>query len=170
MRYHTSMPRHSEWIHRIPDVLAELHAIPSPTIDRRTIESLFHVSPRQALRILSTLGCYAAGKSLLIERHDLAAKLEALLSTDSVRIEQSRHERVSRHLERYRKEQRARRIRIPVAPQTASAHIASLPPGVTLYPGTLHIQFTSAQDLLSKLFTLGQAIANDYPSFEQAIG
>lgn len=170
MRYHTSMPRHSEWIHRIPAALAELHAIPSPTIDRRTIESLFHVSPRQALRILATLGCYAAGKSLLIERRDLTAKLEALLSSDTVHIEQRRHERVSQHLERYRKEQKARRIRIPVAPQTASAHIASLPPGVTLYPGTLHIQFTTAQDLLSKLFTLGQAIANDYASFEEAIG
>jgi hypothetical protein len=164
------MPRHPEWIHHIPAALAALHAIPSPTIDRQTIESLFHVSPRQALRILSKLGCYAAGKSLLIERRDLAAKLEALLAGDSVRIEQSRHERVSQHLERYRKQQQARRIRIPVAPEAAAAHIASLPPGVTLHPGTLHIQFTTAQDLLSKLFTLSQAIANDYASFEEAIG
>lgn len=164
------MPRHTEWIQHIPNALADLRALPSPTIDRRTIQSLFHVSPRHAIRILSSLGCYAAGKSLLIERLDLIAKLEALTHTDDVRFEQHRHERVSQHLERYRKEQRARRILIPVAPEAASARIASLPHGVTIYPGTLQVEFTTAHDLLAKLFTLAQAISNDYASFEEAIG
>lgn len=164
------MPRHTEWIQHIPAALSELRALPSPTIDRRTLESLFHVSPRQAIRILSSLGCYAAGKSLLIERHDLIAKLEALLSNDAVRCEQSRHERVSQHLERYRRDQHARHKRIAVTPQALATRIASLPPDVSLQPGNLQIRFTGAEDLLSKLFALAQAISADYPAFEQAIG
>lgn len=164
------MPRHTEWIQRIPHALLELRALPSPTIDRRTLESLFHVSPRQALRILSSLGCYTAGKSLLIERQDLIHKLESLSHSDNVRFEQKRHERVGDHLERYRKEQGARRRQIAVTPDALSARIASLPRGVTLYPGNLQVEFTSAQDLLGKLFTLAQAISNDYEAFEEAIG
>lgn len=164
------MPRHTEWIQRIPAALAELRSLPCPTIDRRTLESLFHVSPRQAIRILSSLGCYAAGKSLLIERLDLIAKLEALGASDAVRIEQSRHERVSHHLERYRRDQHARQKRIAVTPQSLSTHIASLPPDISLQPGSLHIRFTGAEDLLTKLFALAQAISADYSAFEQAIG
>ena len=164
------MPRRTEWIHRLTAALDELRSLPSPTIDRRTVESLFGVSPRQALRILSTLGCYTAGKSLLIERLDLIRKLESISTTDEVRFEHTRHARVSDHLERYRKEQSARNRQITVPPESVSARMASLPAGVQLYPGMLQIQFTNAEDLLGKLFTLGQAISNDYSAFEDAIG
>jgi hypothetical protein len=38
---------------------------------------------------------------------------------------------------------------------------------VGLSPGELHIQFQSSEELLSKLFALAQAIANDYEAFEK---
>lgn len=164
------MPRHTEWIQRIPTALSELRALPCPTIDRRTFQSLFHLSPRQSIRILSSLGCYSAGKSLLIERNDLIAKLETIGSSDTVRFEQSRHDRVSRHLERFRADQHSRRKRIAVTPDSLSTRITSLPPGVSLQPGILDIRFSSAEDLLSKLFALAQAISTDYAAFEQAVG
>lgn len=164
------MPRHTEWIQRIPTALAELRSLPCPTIDRRTFQSLFHLSPRQSIRVLSSLGCYSAGKSLLIERTDLIAKLQALEASDSVRFEQARHDRVSRHLDRFRADQRSRHKRITVTPESLATHISSLPPDVSLQPGTLQIRFSGAEDLLSKLFTLAQAISADYTAFEQAIG
>jgi hypothetical protein len=163
------MPRHTEWIQHIPHALSELHTLPCPTIDRRTVQLLFHVSPRQAVRILSALGCYTAGKSLLIERRDLIAKLECLSTSAAVRQEQTRHQRVSRHLEHYRRDQHARQKRIPVQPQALPRCIASLPSDVSLQRGNLHIRFASAEDLLAKLFSLAQAISSDYAAFEQAI-
>ena len=163
------MPRHTEWIQRIPPALDALRALPCPTVDRLTFQSLFQISPRHAVRILSSLGAYAAGKCLLIERHDLIAKLEALQCADTIQIEQARHERVSVHLERYRKDQAARRRTIEVPLEALSSRLASLPRGVSLYRRSLHIDFQSPEDLLRKLFTLAQAISNDYPAFEQAL-
>ena len=164
------MPRHTEWIHHIPTALAELRALPCPTIDRLTLQALLHVSPRQALRILASLGCYSAGKSLLIERHHLIAKLEALLLTDPVRIEQSRRQRVSQHLEQYRRHQQSRQKQIRLSPDSLPTRIASLPLDVSLQPGSLHIRFAGPEDLLAKLFALAQAISSDYSAFEDAIG
>lgn len=164
------MPRRTEWIQRLAPALEELRALPCPTIDRRTVESLFDVSPRQALRILSALGCYAAGKSLLIERKDLIAKLEALAASDGVRIERGRHERVGEYLQRYRHEQSLRNKKIAVLPEALTSRITSLPEGVSLAPGKLEIEFASAEDLLQKLFALAQAISYDYAAFESVIG
>jgi hypothetical protein len=164
------MPRHCEWIQRLPQALDELRSLPCPTIDRRTVERLFDVSPRQALRILSFLGSYSAGASLQIERRELITRLERLNAEDGVQMEQRRHERVRDHLESLRREQAARRRKIPVSAEAVETRISSLPPGVRLYPGTLEIRFETPEELLSKLFSLAQAIANDYSSFEQAIG
>ncbi|MBL8175178.1 MAG: hypothetical protein JNK48_10935 [Bryobacterales bacterium] len=163
------MPRHTEWIQRIPNALAELNALPCPTIDRRTLQDLFHVSPRQAVRILSSLGCYTAGKSLLIERRDLIAKLESLTRCDAIRIELARQERVNEHLERHRRELQARRKKIPIHAGSLGSRMASLPPEVSLEPGHLSIRFAGAEDLLAKLYALAQAISCDYNAFEAAV-
>ncbi len=36
-------------------------------------------------------------------------------------------------------------------------------------PGQLSVRFDTAEDLVEKLFTLGQALANDYESLEAAL-
>lgn len=169
MCYTPLMPRHTEWIQHLPQAITELRALPSPTIDRRTLQSLLHISPRHAIRILSFLGAYSAGKSLLIERETLIQRLETVAATSPVQWEQRRHERVGQHLDRYRKEQHARTRKIQVPSTVAATRIASLPPGVSILPGTLSIGFASAEDLLAKLFALAQAISNDYAAFEAAI-
>lgn len=170
MCYTPLMPRHTEWIQHLPQAITELRALPSPTIDRRTLQSLLHISPRHAIRILSFLGAYSAGKSLLIERETLIHRLETVAATGPVQWEQRRHERVGQHLDRYRNEQHARTRKIQVPSTVAATRIASLPPGVSILPGTLSIGFASAEDLLAKLFALAQAISNDYQAFESAIG
>ena len=43
---------------------------------------------------------------------------------------------------------------------------ADLPAGIELKPGTLTVEYTKGVDLLQKLFTLVQAIANDFERFE----
>ena len=43
-----------------------------------------------------------------------------------------------------------------------------LPETVQLNPGKLEIEFSGCEDLLSKLFSLAQAAANDYEAFQKA--
>jgi hypothetical protein len=43
-----------------------------------------------------------------------------------------------------------------------------LPNAVHLEPGKLEVEFSGCEDLLTKLFTLAQAAANDYEGFQKA--
>src|ERR1035438_304812 len=54
-----------------------------------------------------------------------------------------------------------------VEPETLCQRLPDLPAGVSLSAGALHIQFQSPEELLSQLFALAQAIANDYEAFEK---
>ena len=61
-------------------------------------------------------------------------------------------------------------IRIPEPARLSDLTLAGLPPGIQLAPGQLIVTFARAEELIEKLFTLAQAVANDYPSFEAALG
>ncbi len=170
MWYAASVPRKCEWIERVPSALAALRAIDCPTIDRRGVEILLGLSPRQALRVLAAVpGSYAAGKSLLIARGDLVVALERVLAGEDARREQRRRERVRERLEAARREAAARRVRIPAAAETGRERIPDLPAGIRLSPGELRIAFSGAEDLLRQLVELSRAIMNDYARFEALV-
>ena len=42
---------------------------------------------------------------------------------------------------------------------------AQLPAGVRLQPGSLHVEFGKAEELLAKLFELSKAAADDFEAF-----
>ena len=73
-------------------------------------------------------------------------------------------------MEAIRRLQAGARVAIPVEPEVLSLRLPDLPEGVGLSRGALHIQFGSSEELLSKLFALAQAIANDYEAFERRTG
>ena len=56
-------------------------------------------------------------------------------------------------------------MKIPVSSEAFSMKLAGLSPGVQLEAGHLHIEFSGAEDLLSKLFELSQAANNDFDRF-----
>jgi hypothetical protein len=43
-----------------------------------------------------------------------------------------------------------------------------LPEGIQLEPGSLHVEFEKAEELLAKLFELSKAAANDFEAFRIA--
>lgn len=163
------MPRKTEWIHRLGSALELLRALPSPTIDRATLQKLLAVSPRQALRILARLPSYRAGKSLLIGRCELIACLEALRQDETTRFELHRRDRLEARLQLLRRELAARRVRIPASPQTRNRLLDELPPTIHLAPGHLEIHFDHVEDLLRQLFELSQALANDLDRFRTVV-
>jgi len=85
-------------------------------------------------------------------------------------MEWRRKERLAERLEAMRRLQVGARVAIAVEPEVMSQRWPDLPAGVGLSPGALHIQFQSSEELLSKLFALAQAIANDYEGFEKRAG
>ncbi len=59
--------------------------------------------------------------------------------------------------------------KIPLPRQRTTLTLAGLPEGIHLTHGNLSVDFTGAQDLVEKLFTVAQAFADDYESLEAAL-
>jgi hypothetical protein len=69
------VPRKPEWIEQLPFALEELRLFPAPVIDR-AIEKVLRIERRTAIRILNRFGGFQSGKTFLIGREKLIAKLE----------------------------------------------------------------------------------------------
>ena len=161
------MPAKAQWLLRVPEILAELSALDVPVVDRAVCERLFRLRRRRAIDLIRRFGGYQAGRTFLVDRPKLVAQLEQIRDSPDFKMEWRRKERLAERLEAIRRLQTGARVAIAVEPETLSRRLPDLPPGVGLSPGELHIQFQSSEELLSKLFALAQAIANDYEAFEK---
>ena len=161
------MPAKAQWLLRIPEILEELAALEVPVVDRAVCERLFRLRRRRAIDLMRCFGGYQAGRTFLVERPKLAAQLEQIRDSDDFKMEWRRKERLAERLDSLRRLQAGARVAIPVEPEVLSQRLPDLPSGIGLSPGELHIQFRTSEELLSKLFALAQAIANDYEAFEE---
>ena len=161
------MPAKAQWLLRVPEILAELSALDVPVVDRAVCERLFRLRRRRAIDLIRSFGGYQAGRTFLLDRPMLVAQLEQIRDTDVFQSEWRRKERLADRLDALRKLQAGARVAIATEPETLSRRLPDLPEGVGLSAGVLHIQFQSSEELLSKLFALAQAIANDYEAFEK---
>jgi len=161
------MPAKPQWLLRLPEILAELSVLDVPVVDRAVCERLFRVRRRRAIDLIRCFGGYQAGRTFLVDRPKLLAQLEQIRDSPDFKMEWRRKERLAERLDAIRRLQAGARVAIAVEPETLRQRLADLPAGVGLSPGALHIQFQSLDELLSKLFALAQAIANDYEAFER---
>ena len=51
-----------------------------------------------------------------------------------------------------------------------SAQLANLPEGVSVARGRIEVRFDGAEDALPRLYSLAQALGNDYERFEALVG
>src|ERR1019366_8154834 len=67
-------------------MVAQVRGLPSPVIDRSVIEQIFQVQRRQAHKILAEFGAHqlgsGRGRTLVLTRDELAARLEGLVHTE----------------------------------------------------------------------------------------
>ncbi|MGD0359285.1 MAG: hypothetical protein ABSC93_00355 [Bryobacteraceae bacterium] len=164
------MPAKAQWLLHVPEILAELSALDVPVVDRAVCERLFRLRRRRAIDLIRGFGGYQAGRTFLVDRPKLVAQLEQIRDSPDFKMEWHRKERLAERLEAMRRLQAGTRVAIAVEPATLYQRLPDLPAGVGLSPGALHIQFGSSEELLSKLFALAQAIANDYEAFEKRVG
>jgi hypothetical protein len=161
------MPAKAQWLLRVPEILAELSALDVPVVDRAVCERLFRLRRRRAIDLIRWFGGYQAGRTFLVDRPQLVAQLEHIRDSADFKMEWRRKERLSERLDAIRRLQAGASVAIAAKPETLRQRLPHLPAGVGLTPGTLQIQFQSSEELLSKLFALAQAIANDYEAFEK---
>jgi hypothetical protein len=161
------MPAKAQWLLRVPEILAELSLLDLPVVDRAVCERLFRLRRRRAIDLIRCFGGYQAGRTFLVDRPKLVAQLEQIRDSPDFKMEWRRKERLADKLDVIRRLQTGARVAIAVEPETLCQRLPDLPAGVSLSAGALHIQFQSPEELLSQLFALAQAIANDYEAFEK---
>ena len=163
------MPDQPSWIEHVPKILDSLQAPGAPPfLDRPAIETLFGLRRRQAIQLLRRFGGYQVGKTFLVPREAVIGFLRDPRRKTAAELEKGRFERVSNALGAARTELHQRRIAIPAAPETLALEISGLPEGICLEPGRLTMRFEKPLELLQKLFSLSQALANDFETFERS--
>ena len=129
------MPARPQWLLRTPLILEEIAALELPVIDRGVIERTFGIHRRRAVQLMTALGGYQAGNTILIERRRLLEQLEKIVSSGEFRFEEAA-------------------ISIPITRTAAKETLDPLPAGIALAPGMLQIEFDKPLELLEKLFGL----------------
>jgi hypothetical protein len=164
------MPAQPTWFPRLTQIVAELRAMKNvPVIDRQAFERLFQVRDRRARVLMSRFDGIQIGHAWTVDRQQLIEALEAIQRGEEFQWERRRRERIAVMYEQAKREHPARQVQIPVTKETRSRTVSSLPAGVKLSPGELHIQFASAEELAAKLFELSQAMARDWDAFVDAV-
>lgn len=163
--YALEMPDKPSWYERVPEILPALEASRVPFLDRLTIESVFQLGRRQAIRLMGRFGGYQVGRSYLVDRSQVIEHLQTLRATGDVAWAIRRKERLLRVLREERPHLRSRAVHIPVS-ETA-ANLEHLPSGIELEPGCLTVRFAEPLELLEKLVELSRALALDYDGFER---
>jgi hypothetical protein len=161
------MPAKPPWLLMIPAILEHLEAFDAPVVDRAGMERLFGLRRRRAIELMHGFGGYQAGRTFLIDRRQLIERLRSLAEGEDFLAESRRKERLAEKIDQLQRQHSGARVRIAVRPDALNCKMAQLGPGVELEAGHLHVRFTGAEDLLSKLFELSQAAANDFDRFRE---
>ena len=110
------------------------------------------------------------GNTVLVDRLDLIRRLQSMADDPEVERERRRKQRLSDQLVKLEKHRRAAAVRIHVGPEAASCTVADLPGGVCFETGKLIVHYNGVEELLSRLYELAQAAANDFDSFSATAG
>ncbi len=162
------MPTPPQWFQQLESALTTLRASSALVIDRAGLQTLLHVSPRTAVRLMNRFGGCQTGKTFLIARDDLLRTLETLQLDPPFQLEHRRRQRLTDELELTRSHLRSRQIILPVSRQPGPA--AALPSGIRLVrPGVLEVEFAGAEDLLARLYELVTIAGGDFEAFEKLL-
>ena len=154
------------WLLTIPDALTQLETSERPLLTRRDLQQLFGISKPQAAILMRRFGAERTGNLGTLSRDQLLRHLRALQQDATFTVEFDRRQRLVTSLRRARIA--GLRVRVPAS--VMAMPLSGLPPGITIEPGRIEVQFTSARDAVQRLFALARALTNDYETFETLVG
>jgi hypothetical protein len=172
----------ASWLHRTGAILVALEEA-APLLDRGTIEKVFELQRRAALRLMERFDPVGVGENGEWRiRRDAALQWVREVHREQ-EVEDARSKRVRKLLgEREEEDRRVRaelrRIGRPeparwtVPPEAFSATMRGLPEGVRILPGRIEIVFPPETAVvgMQKMHALGLAILNDLEGFERMAG
>src|SRR5271165_7178865 len=139
------MPHKPRWHADLTKIRAAVAALPSPFLDRPTIEKLFGLRRRGANYLMTDLAGYRIGPAAVVSREALLAKLDEVGGERATRGQTLRKARVVEALDELRGQSRPRRTASPPPRRPGSA----LPEGARISaPGELTLLFSTPEDLL----------------------
>jgi|HubBroStandDraft_4_1064222.scaffolds.fasta_scaffold88223_1 hypothetical protein len=167
------MPARPAYFHRLADAIRVLEQLPSPWIDRHTLQEVLGVSKTVAWRILRRCGAsQGPGNTLVCPRQELAAALENLRTGRECVRELGRRQRLEDRLTRLVTAARSQQIRVAPDNRTlalVSTRFTKLPGGVEFSPARLTIDFFGTEDFLEKFGAVVFALQNDFEAISRFI-
>ena len=160
------MPAKPRWLLSIPDAISQLEQLDRTLLTRRDIEHLFGVSKVRAAALMKTFGAEMTGNLRTLPRTKLLRQLKKHRQRGAFRGEEERRARLVAELQKAR----LTGVRFKVPAETMSAQLANLPEGVSVARGRIEVRFDGAEDALARLYSLAQALGNDYERFEELVG
>jgi len=163
------MPKLPGWYLAVPSILDRLRDPGAPPfLDRPSIEELFSIRRRQAIRVLAAAGGYQVGKTFVVEREAFIEFLEKIEQSGAAPEARARKKRVAAALNEVANHAEAQRVRVHTAADVFVRRPADLPSSIEVVaPGRLQISYRGAEDLLEKIVELAASAANDYPAFRK---
>jgi hypothetical protein len=161
------LPNQPTWLERVPDILAKVQSEKTPPIlDRPAVEGLFGIRRRQAIALLHRFAGYQVGRTFVVPREAVIEFLQKIVATGALEEAAAKKASVLECLGEARQALQLPSIPLPSTTKLSHVTFDGLPPGIRLQPDELTIQFQGATDLLQKLFSLSQALANDFETLE----
>jgi hypothetical protein len=165
------MPDKPVWYHRLDEAEAQLAALPSPWVDRRTLESILGIGRRRAQQILQPLVRHTIGKSGLALKQDVIAYLRQLADGDTATYERQRRNRLAALIQTWYQQARDQpQVFVEAPNDIVNQELEHLPEGVRLSPGRILIErFATPDEAKQKLLALIMAMGNDPEEFDRRI-
>jgi hypothetical protein len=164
------MPDKPLWCGHLDEIIAELRALPFPWVDRATLERVLRVRRRRAQQILQPCVRHQVGANGVADREELIAHLQRLVSGESIYYERRRRQRFADTIATLQKAWTEQAKMLVEAPANiVNQELADLPAGVTLGPGEIRLQFSTAVEALEKLLAIAMAAGNDLDGFERLV-
>ena len=159
------MPAKPRWLLAIPDAISQLEQLDRTLLTRRDIEKLFGVSTARAATLMQTFGAEMTGYQRTLPRTRLLQQLRKHRARAAFRGEEERREKVVAEL----RKARLTGIRVKVPTEVLDGKLASLPEGVSVSRDRIEVRFSSAKEAVGRLYSLAQALVNDYERFETLV-
>ena len=159
------MPAKPRWLLAIPDAIGQLQEHDRTLLTRRDIEQLFGVSRARAATLMQTFGAELAGNQRTLPRTKLLRQLRKHRARAAFRGEEERRARLVAEL----RKARLTGIRVKVPAEALDGKLSSLPEGVSVSRNRIEVRFGSAKEAVGRLYSLAQALVNDYERFETLV-
>ena len=165
------MPDKPLWYDRLAEAEAQLATLPSPWVDRATLESILGIGRRRAQQLLQPLVRHTIGRSGLALKDEVIRYLRQLARGDKAVYEHQRRKRVAGLIQRWHRETREQPQIFVEAPDTiVTQQLETLPEGVHLSPGRILIEgFMTPDEAKQQLLALIMAMGNNPEEFDRRI-